>query len=1076
MVNGLDRPGNRSRSLPLLLLACLVWPGLPATAAGSGGPSAENLARPEYEAVPIMSSQIRDAKQEVENILDGDRSTRWTSEPGTFPNWIEIRWPQPVTLNRLCVDEHPSGRSAEYRVDVFVAGQWRTVAGPSLNHTPPGRTLVERFPPTLTPRIRFSMLSGAGGAQTSSISELQVWGWAPWIDAKKRLKRPAAVNGATFALFGWRASPGSVKPGGSARLEFDLGLTTATAGDYGFEITLGEPTQGSPMWGADYSVARTYARPAVKTSSWAAGRRYTVVADLYVPLWAPHGPMPIRLAPLGNGLLGRLDGGADGLAGQLDIRRFAVDPAPWPAVTPRSEIRLVGGEPRLHVDGRMVAPFVMTEETHPSYQGYGQSALAGIHLWRALGVKSVRDSYGTAAAEQENARWFQEIDQNAGAILRCDPAAYIIVCTGVRPDPLWTAAYPDDAALMSNGRRLEASLSSPRWTSQMQHDYAALAAHLMRSRYAGHVIAIHFEVALETQYPGSDSGFNGPATPRSEVVLGDYSPVHLAAFRDWLRARYGNRPAALAEAWRDPRVTFATARPDVDILRRQDFLVFKDPVRTRMPLDYWEFHNHTMARLVNEVGRAIKTASGGKYLSGLWGFYSNGVRTAGMAPGMQHFGFGELREVLGAPWVDYLVPLRAYAFVRWGTPFYTFNLRESIRRHGKMCLVECDDRTFYAGYRDMPLHSQQETLAVAQRNWAATGMHGDGLWWVGFGGVDYGQGADGRRGVPWYAEDSITANLARGNSVYRKLYAAGGSRSVAEVAVFMNNQDVYALDVVDGHRLLASCQYQTAYFELTRLGTPVDCFLLDDIALAGMDQYRVYVFLNANYLTAAQRALIKRVALRPGKTAVWLYAPGFCDGRRLSTANIADLTGFQVGCDPVSLRPEASLLPGHALTRNIPPGQRIYAHPWEFDTTPYAFGPVFHVTDGGAEPLAAYVHDPSKIAFAAKNVGPARSIYLGVPYLDSVVLRQICRTGGVHLYAQDDVYLDATENYLMITGGPLGYEGPVTLPRPSYVYDITHALAVGQRTSSLAVRVPANQSVIYYLAPDAKNNPFLGAD
>jgi hypothetical protein len=289
----------------------------------------------------------------------------------------------------------------------------------------------------------------------------------------------------------------------------------------------------------------------------------------------------------------------------------------------------------------------------------------------------------------------------------------------------------------------------------------------------------------------------------------------------------------------------------------------------------------------------------------------------------------------------------------------------------------------------------------------------------------------------------------------------------------MSNQDVYGLDLIHGRRLLASCQYQTAYFELPRLGAPIDYYLVDDIGLPVMDQYKVYVFLNANYLTPEQRARIKSVVLKSGKTVLWLYAPGFCDGDRLSTANITDLTGFTVGYDKELLRPQASLLAGHSLTDHISPQHVISAHQWEYDASPYAIGPIFYVDDPAAEPLGMYVHNKSRVAYAAKTVNGARSLYLAVPYLDSVVLRQICRVAGVHLYAQEDAFVDAARNYLMITGGPNGFSAEVPLPQPSYVYDINRDRVVGERCESFRAEVRARDSALYYVAPDGRGNPFV---
>ena len=129
------------------------------------------------------------------------------------------------------------------------------------------------------------------------------------------------------------------------------------------------------------------------------------------------------------------------------------------------------------------------------------------------------------------------------------------------------------------------------------------------------------------------------------------------------------------------------------------------------------------------------------------------------------------------------------------------------------------------------------------------------------------------------------------------------------------------------------------------------------------------------------------------------------------------------------IKPEANVLPGHALTQSIPPGHVLAAHTWEYDTTPYAIGPTFYVNDAQAEPLRTYTYNRARVAYAAKTVRGARSVYPGIPYLDSVILQQICRVAGVHLYSREDAYVDASQNYLMIAGGPSGFNADVPLPR-----------------------------------------------
>jgi hypothetical protein len=86
-----DRTTIRRWSFGIVMSLALIL--LKHAAAGTLQP--DNIAGPSCEAIPLMSSQKADANEEVEKIADGDFATKWTSEAGTFPNWVEIRWLQP---------------------------------------------------------------------------------------------------------------------------------------------------------------------------------------------------------------------------------------------------------------------------------------------------------------------------------------------------------------------------------------------------------------------------------------------------------------------------------------------------------------------------------------------------------------------------------------------------------------------------------------------------------------------------------------------------------------------------------------------------------------------------------------------------------------------------------------------------------------------------------------------------------------------------------------------------------------------------------------------------------------------
>ena len=320
-----------------------------------------------------------------------------------------------------------------------------------------------------------------------------------------------------------RLTPTMVKPGGKVRIKLDLRIPTAVPSDYGFQVTVGEKVLGKPEWGADYTVAWTYAWPSVNTTSSAPGRTYTVWTDLVIPASASRRAADLdrtcrkprtREAVECRRRPDRPPGDPEVPAGARAMARghaqvgVAIGERPAQALRQRQAGQPVhhdrGGPPQL---------------SRVRQQCLGRlSRVAGLHL------KWVNHSHETAAGRAENGPWFQNLDQQINALLRCDPQAYIFVIAAARPSATWTKTYTDDAALMSNGDRLEASLSAPRWKRQVQDDYTEMVKHLTGSAYAGHIVGIHFEVALERNIREATRGTIRPQLPEKAWFWGITAP------------------------------------------------------------------------------------------------------------------------------------------------------------------------------------------------------------------------------------------------------------------------------------------------------------------------------------------------------------------------------------------------------------------------------------------------------------------------------------------------------------------------------------------------------------------------
>ena len=172
--------------------------------------------------------------------------------------------------------------------------------------------------------------------------------------------------------------------------------------------------------------------------------------------------------------------------------------------------------------------------------------------------------------------------------------------------------------------------------------------------------------------------------------------------------------------------------------------------------------------------------------------------------------------------------------------------------------------------------------------------------------------------------------------------------------------------------------------------------------------------------------------------------------------------------------PVARFEPGHAVTAGLPPGRTIQPHPWEYDASKFEIGPVFYVDDPAAKPFATYTHN-GKCAGAAVTVNGATSLYLAIPYLDSAFLRSLCRAAGVHLYADEDAYVDANANFLTLTTTAVCFDRELRLPRPATVFDIRERRVVARNAAGFPARVAPLTTGFYFFGTDAEVEAFAAA-
>src|SRR5437870_19250 len=84
----------------------------------------ENLATRRNGAEVYVSSFANTADLYSENLIDGDPKTVWQAFDASLPQWIELRWPNAVTVEDLGLRVAAPTVVQSWRAERWEKGQW----------------------------------------------------------------------------------------------------------------------------------------------------------------------------------------------------------------------------------------------------------------------------------------------------------------------------------------------------------------------------------------------------------------------------------------------------------------------------------------------------------------------------------------------------------------------------------------------------------------------------------------------------------------------------------------------------------------------------------------------------------------------------------------------------------------------------------------------------------------------------------------------------------------------------------------------------------------------------------------
>ena len=722
----------------------------------------------------------------------------------------------------------------------------------------------------------------------------------------------------------------------------------------------------------------------------------------------------------------------------------------------KAEVRQHNGTPTLFLDDRPTFASYLwagapTPAAYPAAEVARAYAEAGIHFYAFdVGSAGPAPEWTGPGPDRLGPFDFTTVEARYGRILDADPAAkfHLRLHLELRRgrNDWWLDRYPAECDLDSEGGRTTQSFASEVWRRESNEFLQAYIAHLQQTGLDQHVIAYQVGAGHTGEWvKGHTSMWH---------VCGDYSMPMQVAFRDWLRRTYHDDVEELRSAWNDPSASFAGARvPSAQAQLTTTHMAFRDPRYEQPVIDAYRCLADLCGDLIIDFCRTIKTATHGQALAGAFygylmelawnaGFFGENVDSPyGTTQRSGHLG---LSRVLESRYVDFLVSPYSYGFRGIGGFGCAMTPAESLRRHGKLFIFEDDTRTHLAPHDTSfgRAASPDDSDAILKRNFAEIVTRGQGIWWLGEGSH-----------IDPLREPRFSPLLKQ----FQELgtFALDLDRTPsAEIAVLLDDESFFYESLHNDLDL--ALIFQQRLWGLPRLGAPSDTYLLRDLIEGKLPPYKLYVLLNAFHLNTARRGALLHQLRRDGRTALWLYAPGYID-QAPDQDSMTALTGFTFGrCDHSWIQTMHIVDFNHPITTGLTQDLT-----WE---TGGKFGPQFHLEESQATILGQVVYAEGRCrpGFGVKTFPEWTSVYSAVPNLPAPVLRGIARAAGVHLYSEAGDVLFASRRLFgvhTVSGGLRSFALPHTV---EVVYDLFARREVAEKTAQIKTTLPPRSTTLYY--------------
>lgn len=543
---------------------------------------------------------------------------------------------------------------------------------------------------------------------------------------------------------------------------------------------------------------------------------------------------------------------------------------------------------------------------------------------------------------------FTNLDKQMDFFIETAPDGYIFVNVQLDTRAWW---LEENEGRPNSFTHLSQIAADEKWKKDTAEFLKALIEHV-EEKYDDHVLGYFLLGGFTTEW-------------FSQFDEEESHPIKLEAFRKYM----GNDKILI---------------PEKEQRDKPEEQIFLDPIEDKELIEYRKFHNRLITDLVIYYCQKAQDVLNHKKIVGVFFGYIMEL----LDERLWNAAHLDIDRLYRSDVIDLIATPSSYQFREYNDASAYMLLCDTLELDGKMYFASFDHKTFLLPTLDKNprrlcgenqvikamsepvvanqaiLSTREQTIDGMRREFMQRLARRTGMWWF-----DMLEG--------WYYDDALMAEVDKTVKLSQTLLGKERT-SASEIAVFVSCESLYYVNKCSKMNTEVICTQRDA---LARMGAPYDLFSFNDIDRIDKDKYKLYIFLDAYYMTDLQREYIEKEIKKNNRTLLFLGACDYVTDKGLSLENMEKMAGIKI--------------------EKLEKDERL------INACDSSYGyksiktPTFFINDDSCEILGRFT--VSRKAGLAKKKFKDHTVYFsGLGNISAEVLRKISKNAGVFIYAENN--------------------------------------------------------------------------